>query len=146
LGSALIDDASLAGRLVERHGPERVVAALDVRDGQALGDGWVPGARGAEFIGLAQMLAAAGVRWFAVTDIARDGLLRGPDYGLFEAVREAVPRAAVIASGGVSSLDDIRQLAARGFEAAIAGRAIYEGAFSLPDGLAAARGGRPFTP
>jgi phosphoribosylformimino-5-aminoimidazole carboxamide ribotide isomerase len=139
LGSALIGKPVLAKTLTERYGPDRVVAALDVRDGQALGDGWVEGARGAEVMGLAQALAERGVRWFAVTAIARDGQMSGPDYELLEAVREAVPRAAIIASGGVSSLADIEELAARDFAAAITGRALYEGAFTLPAALAAAR-------
>jgi len=138
LGSALISDPGLAATLVDVHGPERIVAALDVRDGQALGDGWVSGARGAEVIGLATTLAEAGIRWFAVTAIARDGQMSGPDLELLEAVRAAVPEAAVIASGGVSSLGDIRELAARGFDAAITGRALYEGAFTLSEALAAA--------
>jgi phosphoribosylformimino-5-aminoimidazole carboxamide ribotide isomerase len=139
LGSALISSPLLAKILVERHGPDRIVAALDVRDGQALGDGWVTDARGAEAIALAQTLAAAGIRWFAVTAIARDGQMSGPDYDLLESVRAAVPGAAIIASGGVSSLADIRELAARGFDAAITGRALYEGAFALPEALQAAR-------
>ncbi|MGD8683135.1 MAG: 1-(5-phosphoribosyl)-5-[(5-phosphoribosylamino)methylideneamino] imidazole-4-carboxamide isomerase [Chloroflexota bacterium] len=140
LGSALISRPLLARTLSERYGPDRIVAALDVREGQALGDGWVEGARGAEVIGLAQALSGAGVRWFAVTAIARDGQMSGPDLELLEAVRAAVPDAAIIASGGVSSLADIRELAARGFEAAITGRALYEGAFTLAQALAAAAG------
>jgi phosphoribosylformimino-5-aminoimidazole carboxamide ribotide isomerase len=138
LGSALISSPLLAKILVERHGPDRIVAALDVRDGQALGDGWVADARGAEVIALAQTLAAAGVRWFAVTAIARDGQMRGPDYDLLESARAAVPGAAIIASGGVSSLTDIRELASRRFEAAIIGKALYEGVFTLPEALQAA--------
>ena len=140
LGSALISRPLLARTLCERYGPDRVVAALDVREGQALGDGWVEGARGAEVISLARALAEAGVRWFAVTAIARDGQMGGPDYELLEAVREAVPGGAIIASGGVSSLADVRELAERGFPAAISGRALYEGAFTLPQALAVARG------
>ena len=140
LGSALISSPLLAKTLTERYGPDRIVSALDVRDGQALGDGWVEGARGAEVIGLARTLAEKGLRWFAVTAIARDGQMSGPDYELLESVREAVPGAAIIASAGVSSLDDVRELAARGFDAAITGRALYEGAFTLADGLQAAEG------
>jgi phosphoribosylformimino-5-aminoimidazole carboxamide ribotide isomerase len=138
LGSALISSPLLARTLTERYGPDRIVAALDVRDGQAVGDGWVEGARGTEVIGLARTLAEKGVRWFAVTAIARDGQMSGPDYDLLESVRAAVPGAAIIASAGVSSLDDVRELAARGFEAAITGRALYEGAFTLAEGLEAA--------
>lgn len=140
MGSALIGHPLLARTLVERRGPDRIVAALDVRDGQALGDGWVEGARGAEVIDLARQLVEAGVRWLAVTAIARDGQMSGPDYELLESVRAAVPGAAIIASGGVSSLADIRELAARGFDAAITGRALYEGAFTLPGALEAAAG------
>ena len=140
LGSALISSPLLARTLTERYGPDRIVSALDVRDGQALGDGWVEGARGSEVIELAQTLAEKGVRWFAVTAIARDGQMSGPDYELLEAVRTAVPGAAIIASGGVSSLADIRELATRGFDAAITGKALYEGAFTLAEGLAAAAG------
>ena len=139
LGSALISSPLLAKTLVERHGPDRIVAALDVRDGQALGDGWVADARGTEVIGLAQALAEAGLRWFAVTAIARDGQLSGPDLELLEAVRAAVPGAAIIASGGVSSIADIRELATRRFDAAITGKALYEGAFTISDGLDAAK-------
>ena len=80
------------------------------------------------------------MRWFAVTAIARDGQMSGPDYELLEAVRAAVPGASIIASGGISSLTDIRELAARGFDAAITGRALYEGAFTLAEGLEAAAG------
>jgi phosphoribosylformimino-5-aminoimidazole carboxamide ribotide isomerase len=140
MGSALIGHPLLARTLVERHGPDRIVAAIDVREGRAVGDGWVEGARGTGAMGHARSLAEVGVRWLAVTAIARDGQLSGPDYELLEAVRAAAPGAAVIASGGVSSLDDIRELARRDFAAAITGRALYEGAFTLSDALAAAQG------
>ena len=60
-------DPDLARRLVERHGPERIVAALDVRDGRALGDGWVRDARGTDALELARALASGGLRPLAVT-------------------------------------------------------------------------------
>lgn len=140
LGSALISKPLLARILVERHGPDRIVAAIDVRDGQALGDGWVPDARGTGALAHVARLTESGIRWFAVTAIARDGQMSGPDYDLLEDVRTVVPGAAIIASGGVSSLADIRELAVRRFDAAITGRALYEGAFTLPEALRAADG------
>lgn len=143
LGSALVSQPQLARTLVARHGPEHIVAALDVRDGRAVGDGWVADARDADVMALASALAEAGVHRFAVTAIARDGQMSGPDLELLEAVRAAVPAAAIIASGGIGSLVHISELRARGFEAAITGRALYEGAFSLALGLAAARGQVP---
>jgi phosphoribosylformimino-5-aminoimidazole carboxamide ribotide isomerase len=140
LGSALISEPDLARRLVDRHGAERIVAALDVRDGRALGDGWIAGARGSDAVAHAAALASAGVRWFAVTAIVRDGGMKGPDLGLLGQVREAVPGTSVIASGGIGSLEDLRALAALGFPAAIVGRAIYEGAFTLAEASVAAAG------
>lgn len=137
LGSALISDSDLARRLVERHGPERIVAALDVRGREAVGDGWVAGARSTGAEGLARSLVDAGITWLAVTAISRDGGMEGPDLALLEAIRKAVPGASIIASGGIGSLDDIRSLAGEGYTAAIVGRALYEGVFSLPEALAA---------
>jgi phosphoribosylformimino-5-aminoimidazole carboxamide ribotide isomerase len=138
LGSALISDPDLACHLVERYGPERVVAALDVRDGQALGDGWVPGARGTGVLDLATDLEAAGIHWFAVTAVARDGVLSGPDLDLLGSVHGVIGDASIIASGGIGSLHDIRTLARRGYAAAIVGRALYAGVFSLPEAIGAA--------
>ncbi len=136
LGSALVRDPGLAGALVARHGTDALVAAVDVRDGQALGDGWVAGARGEPADSLVRRLVDQGVDWFAVTSIARDGLLAGPDLDLLDAARAAAPGARIIASAGVSTIEDIRTLARRGCAGAILGRALYEGAIGLPDALA----------
>ena len=138
LGSALISQPALALQLVERHGADRIVAALDVRDGQATGDGWVADARSAEVSELARALARAGIAWFAVTAIARDGQMSGPDLDLLAHVRDAVPGATIIASGGIGSLADIRRLSREGYAAAILGKALYERAFTLQDAMAAA--------
>jgi phosphoribosylformimino-5-aminoimidazole carboxamide ribotide isomerase len=139
LGSALISDPDLAHRLVDAHGPERIVAAIDVRDGRALGDGWVEDARGTEAIELAGRLTQEGIRWLAVTAIARDGGMEGSDLALLATIRAAVPAASIIASGGVGSLADVAALAGEGYPAVIVGRALYEGAFTLSEALAAAR-------
>jgi len=139
LGSAFVREPALAGRLVARHGAAAIVAAIDVRDGTALGDGWVPGAAGTPAVALATRLAGEGVGVLAVTAIARDGLLEGPDLALLAEIAAAAPEAAVIASAGVASLDDIRTLARLGYAGAILGRALYERRFGLPDALAVAR-------
>ncbi len=139
LGSAFISDPSLADTLVRCLGSDHLVAALDVRDGQALGDGWVDSARGADVLRLARELADAGIERFAVTAIARDGLMTGPDLELLAAVADCIPTAAIIASGGIGSIADISTLSAAHYEAAILGRALYEGTFTLPDALIAAK-------
>lgn len=139
LGSALIADPRLGRELVQRHGPGRIAAALDVRDGRAVGEGWVAGARGVELLSHARALAEAGLRIFIVTSIARDGGMEGPDLELLEAVRHEVPGAEIIASGGIGRLADLTVLAEHGFPGAITGRALYEGAFSLAEALAQVR-------
>lgn len=145
LGSALVSDPDMAARLVARHGPERVVAALDVRDGQALGDGWVPAARGRAVVPLAERLAEAGLRILVVTAIARDGMMSGPDLELLDEVRTVLPAARVIASGGIGSLADVAAVEGLGCDGVILGRALYEGAFSLREALATLgrEGGKP---
>jgi len=139
LGSALVRDPSLGRTLVDTHGPDAIVAAIDVRDGKALGDGWVPSATGTPALDLITMLAGNGVRWFAVTAIARDGLLEGPDLDLLGRAQAAAPDANVIASAGVSSLPDIAALSERRYAAAILGRALYEGTIALREALALTR-------
>jgi phosphoribosylformimino-5-aminoimidazole carboxamide ribotide isomerase len=161
LGSALLARPWFAAELVSRYG-YRLVAALDVRDGLAVGEAWRHGASGVPVLEAAAGLAAAGVSTFAVTAVARDGALGGPDLALLERVlglardvREdgrddvrgdvrgdvwSVPRveARVIASGGVSSPADIVAVRALGCAGVILGRALYEGRLSLGEAIAAA--------
>jgi phosphoribosylformimino-5-aminoimidazole carboxamide ribotide isomerase len=141
LGSALLRDPMLATTLVDRHGSDAIVAAIDVRDGQALGDGWVAGTPGSPAMTHVARLADAGIGWFAVTAIARDGLQAGPDLELLEQAATAARGAAIIASAGVATVEDIGQLARRGFAGAILGRALYEGTLSLPQALRAVAAG-----
>jgi phosphoribosylformimino-5-aminoimidazole carboxamide ribonucleotide (ProFAR) isomerase len=130
LGTAILNDPRLAQTVVAAHGPTAIVAALDVRDGQAVGDGWVPGATGRDVAEAIAALADAGVARFVVTSIARDGALRGPDLALLERL-VATGRGAIVASGGISSLADLQAVRDIGCEAGIVGRAIYEGVLDL---------------
>lgn len=136
LGTAILNDEGVARTLVTAHGSARIVAALDVRAGQAVGDGWVPGATGRDVAVAVAALADAGVVRFAVTSIARDGLLGGPDIALLRRL-VALDRGAVIASGGISSIADLEAVRDIGCEAAIVGRALYEGRVDLAAALEA---------
>ena len=138
LGTALLRDPALGSTLVREFGEERIAAALDVRDGSAVGEGWRIGAAGVPMDQAMRTLADAGVVRFVVTAIARDGILAGPDLDLLEAARAVVPSVAIIASGGISTLDDIRTLAGLEVEGAILGRALYEGRLDLRSAKAAA--------
>jgi len=113
--------------------PGRVVIAVDARQGRVAIEGWQEViAEGP--IELARRLAAGGPAAFLYTDVSRDGMLTRPD---FEGVAELVSAVdiPVIASGGVASLDDIRELGQCGADAVIVGKALYEGRFALPEAL-----------
>jgi phosphoribosylformimino-5-aminoimidazole carboxamide ribotide isomerase len=111
----------------------RVVAAVDVRGERATGAGWLD--EGRAFGEVVDGLADAGCARMLVTGIGRDGTMEGPDLALLgSAVADG--RLAVIASGGVGTLDDIRATRAVGCEGVIVGRALYEGRFTVAEALA----------
>ena len=114
IGTAALEDPAFAGRLVDAHGAARIAVAIDVRDGHAVGHGWTTGADGRRRRrSRSADLADVGVETFEVTAIDRDGLLEGPDLELYERL-VALERGAIIASGGIASLDDIRAVRAIG--------------------------------
>ncbi len=136
VGTAALRDPAFVAALIETHGVDAIVVALDVRDGLALGEGWRPGAAGVRAEDALLGLSVAGARWFAATAIDRDGLLAGPDFDLLGRLLR-LDAGAVIASGGVTTLDDLRQAKAIGCAGAIVGRALYEGHLDLAAALAA---------
>lgn len=136
LGTAALRDPGFARAMVERHGAARVVASIDVRGGLALGEGWTAGAAGMPASDAVRRLADAGIGTFEVTAIERDGRMEGPDLSLLDAL-VALDRGAVIASGGVTTLDDLLAVRASGCAGAIVGRAIHEGRLDLGVALAA---------
>lgn len=130
VGTAALRDPAFAADLVARHGADRIAVSIDVRDGLALGEGWREGSPGIPARDAVAMLAAAGVTTFEVTAIDRDGLLGGPDVVLLRAL-VALDRGRIIASGGVSSVEDVISVQAAGCAGAIVGRALYEGRVSV---------------
>lgn len=129
-GTALLRTPALARTLIAAHGSEVIVAALDVRDGQALGDGWTAGATARDVDTSLATLADEGVIRFVVTSIARDGALGGPDLDLLRRLVDQ-GRGAIVASGGIASIADLEAVRAIGCEGAIVGRALYEGVIDL---------------
>ncbi len=141
MGTALVRHPDVAPAVLAAIGAPRLVAAVDVRDGQAMGSGWASDAERRPVGDLIDRLRDAGVGLFAVTAIARDGLMAGPDLDLLDAAAQrAGGHDRIIASAGISTLDDIRALASQRFAGAILGRALYEGRFELADALALAAG------
>jgi phosphoribosylformimino-5-aminoimidazole carboxamide ribotide isomerase len=137
LGTAALRDPAMVGRLVGRFGAGRIAVALDVRDGLAVGQGWVAGAAGVPVADALERLADEGVHVFEVTAIDRDGTLGGPDLAMLGGL-VARGRGDLIASAGVASAADITAVRALGCTGAIVGRALYEGRLTLEEALAAA--------
>ena len=134
VGTAALRDPAFVEQLVARFGAERVAIALDVRDGLAVGQGWVPGASGVPVEEALTTLADRGACTFIVTAIERDGLLSGPNLGLLSRMVR-LSRGAIIASAGVSSLSDIVAVRAIGCAGAIIGRALYEERLDLGEAV-----------
>ncbi len=136
VGTSALADPEFAPALVREFGRDRIAVALDVRDGLAIGDGWLTNASGVPMLDAIQRLGAGGVRWFEVTAIARDGTLEGPDLALLRAAIDAGADH-VIASGGIASVGDLAAVRNVGCAGAIVGRALYDGTLPLAQALEA---------
>ncbi len=124
---------------LDHFGPQRLVAALDVQfddDGVPWPrtHGWTRTAERTLW-DLLDFYATAGLRHLLCTDIGRDGAMRGPNVDLYRELARRYPELEVQASGGVSGLKDLRELAASGARAAITGKALLEGAFTVAEAL-----------
>ena len=134
LGTAALESPEWVRSAIARHG-ERIAVGLDVRGQTLAARGWTKD--GGDLWETLARLDDDGCPRYVVTDVRRDGTLTGPNLGLLKDVCAATP-GAVVASGGVSSLSDLRALRGLGtIEGAIVGKALYAGAFTLPEALAA---------
>jgi phosphoribosylformimino-5-aminoimidazole carboxamide ribotide isomerase len=136
VGTRALEEPAFARGLVDAYGADAIVAALDVRGGIAVGYGWREGKPGVAVEEALNRLANAGVETFEVTAVERDGRLEGPDLALLGRL-VALGRGAVIASGGIRSLNDLRASRDTGCAGAIVGRALYEGRLDLAEAVAA---------
>jgi phosphoribosylformimino-5-aminoimidazole carboxamide ribotide isomerase len=130
VGTAALHDPAFAGDLVQRYGADRIAASIDIRDGVAVGGGWIEDAEGVPAVDAIRRLSASGIETFEVTAIERDGLLEGPDLALLRTLVD-LEQGRIIASGGIASVDDVLAVQATGCSGAIVGRAIYEGRIDL---------------
>jgi phosphoribosyl isomerase A len=139
LGTAALESPDWVRAAIARHG-DQIAVGLDVRGTTLAARGWTK--EGGDLWETMARLDADGCTRYVVTDVHRDGTLTGPNLDLLAQVCERTS-AAVVASGGVSSLDDLRAIAAistpsgRTIEGSIVGKALYAGAFTLPEALAA---------
>ncbi|MPZ97339.1 MAG: bifunctional 1-(5-phosphoribosyl)-5-((5-phosphoribosylamino)methylideneamino)imidazole-4-carboxamide isomerase/phosphoribosylanthranilate isomerase PriA, partial [Propionibacteriales bacterium] len=140
LGTAALEDPEWCARAIGEYG-DQIAVGLDVRGTTLAARGWTED--GGDLFDVLERLERDGCARYVVTDVTKDGTLGGPNLDLLRRVCAQTDRP-VVASGGVSSLDDIRALAGlvpTGVEGAIVGKALYAGAFTLPQALDVA--GRP---
>ncbi len=136
LGTRAAENPEWIQSIVEETGPGRIVAGIDARDGIVATKGWTESSN-IPAIDLARTVTAAGVRTIIYTDIATDGMLEGPNIAQLQGLAAAID-CEVIASGGVTTLDDVMRLAAvPGICAAIVGKALFEGRLDLAKAIAA---------
>jgi 1-(5-phosphoribosyl)-5-[(5-phosphoribosylamino)methylideneamino] imidazole-4-carboxamide isomerase/N-(5'phosphoribosyl)anthranilate isomerase len=134
LGTAALESPEWVRAAIAEHG-DKIAVGLDVRGTTLAARGWTQS--GGDLWEAMARLDADGCARYVVTDVNKDGTLTGPNLQLLRDVC-ARTSAAVVASGGVSSLDDLRAIAALGtVEGAIVGKALYAGAFTIPEALAA---------
>lgn len=132
IGTKAATDPALVDRLLARHGAERLAVGIDAKQGQVAVRGWTE-VFDLTVLELGRRVVGQGARTVIYTDVARDGMLTGPDVDGARTL--AALGLQVIASGGVATLDDLRRVRAAGLAGAIVGRALYEGRFTLPEAL-----------
>jgi 1-(5-phosphoribosyl)-5-[(5-phosphoribosylamino)methylideneamino] imidazole-4-carboxamide isomerase/N-(5'phosphoribosyl)anthranilate isomerase len=136
LGTAALENPEWTERVIGEHG-DRIAVGLDVKGHTLAARGWTT--EGGDLWDALGRLDAAGCARYVVTDVLKDGTMKGPNFHLLRDVCKAT-KAPVIASGGISHLEDLHKLAdmtPEGIEGVIIGRALYDGAFSLAEAIAA---------
>ena len=135
LGTAAVTDEAFLTAAVEKYG-ERIAVGADVKDGRVAIKGWL---EKSEYTldAFMKKLCAIGVSTVICTDISRDGAMRGANLALYRELSEKY-NIAIIASGGVSTMDDVRVLTGMGIDGAIIGKAYYTGAIDLSEAIALA--------
>ncbi|MHB9028815.1 MAG: 1-(5-phosphoribosyl)-5-[(5-phosphoribosylamino)methylideneamino]imidazole-4-carboxamide isomerase [Candidatus Latescibacterota bacterium] len=140
LGTVAVENPDLVRTAIDKYGPERVLVGIDAKSGVVATRGWAADG-GRPAVDLGREMKVLGVERIVYTDIARDGMLTGPNIPETERIaRETGLR--VIASGGVSSLADVlavKQIESSGVDSVITGKAIYEGKLDLREAIEAAR-------
>ena len=132
IGSIAVTEPKLFIWWLQKYGPDRVILGADVRNGKISINGWKEDST-EDLLPFLKKYVDAGVKNVLCTEISKDGTLAGPAIELYREVMNAYPELHLIASGGVSSIDDIKALDKAGIPAVVFGKAIYEGRIDLED-------------
>ena len=136
IGSAAVRDPEFVAEAVKKYG-DKIVVGIDAKSETVRTDGWL-GDSGENYIAFAERMESIGVRHIIFTDIDKDGMLAGPNFDQLAALRASVS-CEIIASGGVSTLEDIAGLKKLGIDGAIAGKAVYTGTLDLAKAISEAK-------
>ena len=131
-GSIAVKDRDMFHSWLQQYGSDRIILGADARDRKIAVSGWLD-ATEEKLSDFVRTYQQQGVQYVISTDIAKDGMLQGPAFDLYKELMEEVPQIKLIASGGVSTMKDLEQLAEAGLEGAIVGKAIYEGHITLKE-------------
>ncbi len=132
VGSLAVSEPERFLSWLDKFGTDRIILGADVKDGMISVNGWQENS-GQELLPFLENYIEKGVTKVLCTDIMRDGMLQGPTTELYKSIMEKFPSIYLIASGGISSLDDIRTLDKAGIPAVVFGKALYEGRFTLKE-------------
>ena len=133
VGSAAVTHPEVLDYAIAQWGADRVAVGIDCLNGKVRTAGWEADS-GLDFLDFARQMEERGVRTLIFTDIAADGMLSGPSYGQLAALQEAVG-CQIVASGGVTTLDDVKRLRDMGLYGAIIGKAYYSGTLDLAEAV-----------
>ncbi len=132
IGSVAVTNISLFERWLKNYGPDRIILGADTRDGKVYVNGWKEGSEN-DLIPFLRYYIGKGVKNVLCTDISKDGMLSGPSFKLYSSIMQVFPKINLIASGGVSCVDDIRELDHLGVPSVVFGKAYYERKITLDD-------------
>jgi phosphoribosylformimino-5-aminoimidazole carboxamide ribotide isomerase len=131
-GSIAVKDPERFERWIEQYGTDKIILGADVSQGNIAVSGWQEASE-LDVFSFVNSYYSKGLTRVICTDISKDGMLLGPGFSLYQSLFDRFPKLQLIASGGVTTLDDLTQLQAMGCEGAIIGKAIYEGTLGLEE-------------
>ncbi len=129
-GSIAVKDKPLFSNWIQEYGSEKIILGADANDEKIAVSGWQEDSE-EELIPFIQQYQEKGIQYVICTDISKDGMLEGPSFKLYEKILDECPQIKLIASGGISTFDELPKLTEMGCEGTIIGKAIYENRISL---------------
>ncbi len=131
-GSIAVKNPELVGTWIERYGAEKIILGADVKDEKIAINGWQEDS-GLDLFNFLDDFVKQNIQYVICTDVSKDGLLQGPAFELYQKIMDQFPDLKLIASGGVSNMDDLHRLNEMGVYGTIVGKAYYEGHISLEE-------------